>query len=910
MAFMRYAKAMVVQPHVTQRGWGKVRKTASTPARSLVAQASEILGTTFDPSKYLLTHCTIVASVDVEKAPGVKLGRVKVGSKTINRKYADYLIQPQCSQYVNNNGDSWSREVLLMSYRTFIGAQNFLEHVQIEEQSKGRIIDAVARDIGDSVYIDILVATDRRHTQLVKDILSGKMGTLSMGCFIAGTRVTMADGTRVPIEDVQVGDMVLTHKGRAREVLNKQIRGVQNGHWDIRRIRAQGVPNEIVATDIHPFFVFRAADVCACGCGEALPEYTPSKGGLHHKYTTRRMSRRFKRGHDKRILNPNGSYSLEEYREREAHLEEIRSLKMEEVKAADLSVGDFLCFPRAAVEQVGGGATTGRARLLGYFLAEGSFLKYKGDPVEVQFNFSMSEKDTYVAEVVDLLRREFPEANVPWVQERPERNTCVVHISGRDVAAWFYTHGGEYSHRKRMSAEVMAWPAEMHHHVVGAWINGDGHLHCIHGSTSGTTTSYDLACQMHMLMAHIGVYTRMECNVAGRSVDVRQVINGGVVVRDDATGKLPAFTLVAGQTDAQPLAGYSDKVIGDPTYANRALRVLDDVVMFPITSIEHDTYEGWVYDMEVEEDHSYVVEGVAVHNCSVSETVCTQCGNVAVDETELCDHIRYAKLNTYYDDSGNKRVIAELCGHPSLGDTGGVNFIEASWVATPAFTGAVLRNILEPSEVSPAIARQASEVLSQLPAQWAHDDAMVKAANMAGTPVVVGKVSDRRFQAWGDEEEGESSKEDAPAKSPLDTAEEDLYKALTDRVKKRVLEDLQKKEVQESLNDTESTGWQNDSVVKEGYRTAVQALTKKASSDVDFVNRLATLNRAFGIEIPVDLYRASLRVGSYNSYSSPDMFRRACERSLGRSITPAELRVFLRVGKLLTRLGSNNNSRQ
>lgn len=477
MAFMRYAKAMVVQPHVTQRGWGKVRKTASTPARSLVAQASEILGTTFDPSKYLLTHCTIVASVDVEKAPGVKLGRVKVGSKTINRKYADYLIKPQCSQYVNNNGDSWSREVLLMSYRTFIGAQNFLEHVQIEEQSKGRIIDAVARDIGDSVYIDILVATDRRHTQLVKDILSGKMGTLSMGC-------------------------------------------------------------------------------------------------------------------------------------------------------------------------------------------------------------------------------------------------------------------------------------------------------------------------------------------------------------------------------------------------------------------------------------------------SVSETVCTQCGNVAVDETELCDHIRYAKLNTYYDDSGNKRVIAELCGHPSLGDTGGVNFIEASWVATPAFTGAVLRNILEPSEVSPAVARQASEVLSQLPAQWSHDDAMVKAANMAGTPVVVGKVSDRRLHAWGDDEEGEASKEDAPAKSPLDTAEEDLYKALTDRVKKRVLDDLRKKEEQESLNDTESTSWQNDTVIKEGYRTAVQALTKTASSEVDFVNRFATLNSAFGVKISVDLYRASLRVGSFDSYSSPDKFLRACERSLGRSITPAELRVFLRVGKLLSRLGSNTNSRQ
>jgi len=183
MAFLKRANAMVVHPRISYQGWGGIRKIASSgSSRNLTDQAREILGTNLNSDTHLVTHCTIVASVDVDDVSGVKLGNIKVGSTTVNRRWADYHIKPQCSQYVNNNGDSWSRSVLRMAYPTFIGAHNFREHVQIEDQSKGRIIDAAARDIGDSLYIDILVATDRKHAGLVQDIEAGKLATLSMGC--------------------------------------------------------------------------------------------------------------------------------------------------------------------------------------------------------------------------------------------------------------------------------------------------------------------------------------------------------------------------------------------------------------------------------------------------------------------------------------------------------------------------------------------------------------------------------------------------------------------------------------------------------------------------------------------------------------------------------------------------------
>jgi hypothetical protein len=190
--FLRYANARTVRPFTTGQGWDNVRVAAAQTRmdRNLVDQASKILNGQFDPSKYLLSHATIVASVDTLDVPSVRLGAGTADGKPVMRKTTSYRIKPDCEQYINNNFDSWARPVLLKSYKTFIGAHNFLEHVQIENLSKGRILDAVARDIGDSVYIDILIATDRKHKELIADIENGELSTLSMGCSIDGSTCT------------------------------------------------------------------------------------------------------------------------------------------------------------------------------------------------------------------------------------------------------------------------------------------------------------------------------------------------------------------------------------------------------------------------------------------------------------------------------------------------------------------------------------------------------------------------------------------------------------------------------------------------------------------------------------------------------------------------------------------------
>lgn len=228
MAFRKFARATVVHPHVTRDVWQQVRQAArlsqakaTAPAEvltnaeplavNLVDRAAQILGHAFDPSKYLLSHCSIVCSVDTYAPSGTRTGSVTVDGEQIRRKYANYRITPETEKYVNHNFDAWDRAVLLKAFRTFIGGQNFVEHVQLPELSKGRILDAVARDIGESVYIDILVATDRKHVELVQDIESEKMSTLSMGCTTTETQCTRCG--HVAIDETELCRHIQHEKG-------------------------------------------------------------------------------------------------------------------------------------------------------------------------------------------------------------------------------------------------------------------------------------------------------------------------------------------------------------------------------------------------------------------------------------------------------------------------------------------------------------------------------------------------------------------------------------------------------------------------------------------------------------------------------------------------------------------------
>jgi hypothetical protein len=189
VARYKYANAEVTKASVGESDWDHIRRQALAPAMDFRQKTAKVILQEYEPKDFLLTHCTIIASVDCEPV-NQPLGRSMVDGFQIDRKYADYYVTPQSAQYINNNNDCWERKLLLACFKTFIGAENYVEHIQIPEMSKGKIIDAAARNIGDSIYVDILIATNRKHGSLCEAITTGKIGTLSMGCSVEFTTCT------------------------------------------------------------------------------------------------------------------------------------------------------------------------------------------------------------------------------------------------------------------------------------------------------------------------------------------------------------------------------------------------------------------------------------------------------------------------------------------------------------------------------------------------------------------------------------------------------------------------------------------------------------------------------------------------------------------------------------------------
>lgn len=173
MPFKKFANAAVTEPVLKPGDWEKMYGSRAFRGCHIdgdhpfckTASAQKIAKS----SNYLLSHCTIMASVMTEEEP------------------FDYFIKPETSHLVNNNDDAWTNEVLKLSAPSFIGAFNFVEHFQNSKYAKGHILSQVLRKIniagGIWVYFcDILVATDVTHEKLVDDIREGKVRYLSMGC--------------------------------------------------------------------------------------------------------------------------------------------------------------------------------------------------------------------------------------------------------------------------------------------------------------------------------------------------------------------------------------------------------------------------------------------------------------------------------------------------------------------------------------------------------------------------------------------------------------------------------------------------------------------------------------------------------------------------------------------------------
>jgi intein/homing endonuclease len=920
MPFKRYAHAILANRDIHFDQWMEEyrKQHEGAVSKEYVGRIAKTIVTKCDPKAFLLSHATIVASVDAYAPKNTRTGRYYINGAQIDVRYPDFRIKPECHKIINNNGDAWERSLLLATYRTFIGAPNYLEHIQLPELSKGFIIDAIARDLGSTCYVDILVATNKKHSLLINDILSDRINAMSMGCHEPDTPVMMEDGTTLPISEIRPEMVVLSQKGNPCRVDNVQVR---ENRWKMFDIKAVGLPS-ISSTDNHEYYIVQRDSV----------KYKKSCRGR---------------------LNPVPN-----------------DYPFDKVEVKDLVIGDIIATPiPQAIEDPG--ISESDARLIGLYVADGWKFDFKHDSTQgIGFCVGKSEEGIIeeIEKKIDQIIWASGEARMTVnghthtrkLQKRFARNACYLTITSRasrNLIDRFVI--GRKAKEKRLTKSVLNWPHNLQLSLLGGIIDGDGCV-SIRNTKSKTksvhvsTRSKQLIDQLFMIAARCGVIT----TISKAKREGTKLVPGGVGIdyqlniRNDCAERIPANKIgrFIGRFNAKAAAATGNK--------NRW--ITDGYLYSKIKSLKSREYVGWVYDLQVDDDHSYIASGMGVSNCISLFTLCTKCGNVAVDDSQLCPCILYEGKGTkFVDEDGITHPISELIGHVSVPSSN--QFIEASWVKTPAFSGAARRNILNPDQNTVAAKVEEAASIYELRREIEQLKGVKKAASVRraqddplGPPPSAegGEPADEPPADEPDEEsesplggggegseapaseteegEGEGAPEDplgAKFDELLTKAQEYLLESIVKGLEERLQpkpEDVGTVTVTNAISNPTDFEKGNDNLVRASiFNQRLNAifhqypgLIKWATNTYKIVHHSGKKGIAAKmtprdllifswIEDTVrshnyspNLYKVAMNVGPSKLYPSEASFLAACKVRMGRSLTPRERQFFSWKGKI------------
>jgi pyruvate formate lyase activating enzyme len=226
------------------------------------------------------------------------------------------------------------------------------------------------------------------------------------------------------------------------------------------------------------------------------------------------------------------------------------------------------------------------ATLLGYYCAEGCVVRSSRRPNSYVLNFSFSPREAALAERVRSLLKTCLGIEGHLV----ERDTTIGVAVGKSSAARLFKQlAGGRSSEKRVPHVIADSPLEVVRAFLDAYVEGDGHRYP-NGKVSATTVSRALAHGIAWLALRAGHLPSIYAN----SVGLHGVVQGRRVNRVPVQ-----FTVVW-----YPEQGVRRRVVETP-----------DHYLVPVQSVKTDTYRGDVYNLEVEDEHSYLAGFFCVSNC-------------------------------------------------------------------------------------------------------------------------------------------------------------------------------------------------------------------------------------------------------------------------------------------------------
>lgn len=241
-------------------------------------------------------------------------------------------------------------------------------------------------------------------------------------------------------------------------------------------------------------------------------------------------------------------------------------------------------------------------RLIGYYLAEGYCSRE-----HIAFTFNEKEEE-YLKDVQKLLIDVFgPYVNIKIKKEKS--NAVSIYVYSKILKEFFEMFYLEKPY-KSFNKKLPNWFIDLSHEklkeLVIGWWRGD----------AGYSTSFNLFNQFKQIFIKLGIIpstSKINADSVNkrRKIKINQINKREIMAKND----LFYFNVLSFFDKDNDLLGLSEFKKFNTKINRRKGWIDENYIYLPIIKINKKDYDGKVYNLEVEEDNSYLTENLSVHNC-------------------------------------------------------------------------------------------------------------------------------------------------------------------------------------------------------------------------------------------------------------------------------------------------------
>jgi len=462
------------------------------------------------------------------------------------------------------------------------------------EKPIGSFLFAGQTGCGKTEFTKVLtekLMNDRRHRVVIdcSEYSADHEYSKLIGCFVPGSKVLMGTGKLKNIEKIKIGEKVITHKGR-----NKEVEYVHEYDQDGEMIKYTTVNSNIpvTTTNTHEIYCIKSKK-----CQYINRQHVVCKPTCSKKDCTSKLYENYKPEwipanelEEKDILlypryKPTGEYPKV--------LDLVNFIKNETRYKYDnnyiwaqkhVKVPRFIEIDKNLV------------RLAGYYVSEGG-VGSGGKALNFTFH---SKEISYITEVVKLIRKLFGNDVRIKIEDRSKHHSYRIWISSKVVCNFMSELFGHNTYVKHLPRWFKDLPDDLIKNFLETAVFGDG-CTVIPRRMDYSTVSSALFSQMELLFRRLGYLTYKQLEPISKKNNnlknrYRIYISGNQINRLNDEFNFNIDLLDLKQTNIQ-----------------RKAWIDEDYVYLQIKWLEKTNYTGKVYDLAVKDDTSYIIE-TAVHN--------------------------------------------------------------------------------------------------------------------------------------------------------------------------------------------------------------------------------------------------------------------------------------------------------